>query len=165
MFREKTMKPELRQKPDTKRLVVKDVVYGHRGRHLPIIKRDLPVSELIEMIEWFRHSRQLYVVDENGHLLGNITIASLVKHLFIHHHGTSINPRHLLAAMTAETAEDLMLEKPLSAGMDEKIDKVLEKMVAKNVEEVPVLDEAGKVIGDVTMIDLMKIFNSSASRK
>jgi CBS domain-containing protein len=155
------MKPESRQKPDTQRLVVKDVVRGHRGRHLPIIKRDLPVSELTEKIEWFRHSRQLYVVDENEYLLGNITIASLVRHLFIHHHGSSINPRHLLSAMTAETAEDLMYDRPLSVGMDERVDDVLEKMVAKNIEEVPVLDKAGKVIADVTMIDLMKIYKSS----
>jgi CBS domain-containing protein len=145
-------------KRDTERLLVRDVVQKHGGRHLPVINRDVHVDEIVEMIEWFRHSRQLYVVDDDDRLLGNITIASLVKHLFIHHHGTSINPRHLLAAMTTETAEDLMLEKPLAAGINEDVDDILEKMVARNVEEVPVLDEGGRVVGDVTMIDLMKIY-------
>jgi CBS domain-containing protein len=150
-----------RERSKKKALMIKDVLTDHSVRQLPVIPRDTPLKDLAEKIEWFRHSRQLYVVDREGRLMGNITIASLVKHIFVHHHGTSINPRHLLAAITAETAEDLMLEKPLSVKTEDSVDDILEKMVDKNVEEVPVLDDEGKVIGDVTMIDLMKAYKGS----
>ena len=64
--------------------------------------------------------------------------------------------------MTAETAEDLMFEKPFPVRMDDTVNDILEIMIEKNTEEVPVLDEAGKVVGDVTMVDLMKILKNNA---
>jgi CBS domain-containing protein len=43
----------------------------------------------------------------------------------------------------------------LSAQMDDEVEKVLERMVAGNVDEVPVTDDEGRVVADLTMIDLL----------
>ena len=48
-----------------------------------------------------------------------------------------------------------MTEGTLSTRMDEEVEEVLERMVAGNVDEVPVLDGSGKVVADLTMIDLL----------
>ncbi|UCF87862.1 MAG: hypothetical protein JSV70_05325 [bacterium] len=37
----------------------------------------------------------------------------------------------------------------------ERVEEVLERMVAGHVEEIPVLDEQGAVVADLTMIDLL----------
>ena len=61
-----------------------------------------------------------------------------------------------LMAQDDEGAEDLMSDFVCKAGMDERISHVLERMIDKGVEEIPVVDEEMKVISDVTMIDLLR---------
>ena len=134
---------------------VREVVETHSGRQLPVIRRTTHIDKLAEAIKWFRHARQLYVVDDDGRLLGVITLASLVRHIFVHHHGADINPRHLLSSLTTETAEDIMLQSPLVVTLEEGVEDVLERMVAADVEEIPVVDDEGRVVADLTMIDLL----------
>ena len=40
--------------------------------------------------------------------------------------------------------------------MDDDLDDLLELMVDRNVEEVPVVDDDDKVVSDLTMIDLLR---------
>jgi CBS domain-containing protein len=135
--------------------VVRDVVEVHSTRQLPVINRLTHINKLAESIQWFRHSRQLYVVDDENRLLGIINLECLVRHFFTHHHGANTNPRHLLSIITTETAEDLMLQNPLSVRLDDRVEDVLKRMVTAHVEEVPVTDDEGHVIADLTMIDLL----------
>ena len=39
--------------------------------------------------------------------------------------------------------------------MDDEVEDVLERMVAGNVDEVPITDDEGRVVADLTMIDLL----------
>jgi len=135
--------------------VVRDVVQTHTTRQIPLINRVTHINKLAESIKWFRHSRQLYVVDDDDRLLGIINLQCLVRHFFTQHHGSNVSPRHLLSIITTETAEDLMIQSPLNVGMDDAVEDVLERMVAANVEEVPVTDDGGRVVADLTMIDLL----------
>jgi CBS domain-containing protein len=95
-------------------------------------------------------------VDEQDHLLGNITLGRLVMYVFASSHGSSMNPRHVMGLITCTCAGDLMTEGTPSAGMDEEVEKVLERMVAGNVDEVPVTDDKGRVVADLTMVDLLR---------
>ena len=61
-------------------LLVAEVVASHSQRQLPVTEADTAIEKLIEAIEWFRHSRRLYVVDHEGRLIGNITLGRLVRH-------------------------------------------------------------------------------------
>jgi len=136
---------------------MRDVVARHKNRQVPLVKQDTPIAELPKAMEWHRHSRQLYVVDEENHLLGNITLGRLVMYVFAGSHGSSLNPRHVMGLITCSTAGDLMTEGTFSAGMDDEVEEVLERMVAANVDEIPVTDEKGLVIADLTMIDLLMV--------
>jgi len=134
---------------------VRDVVARHKDRQMPVVRQDTPIDDLAQAIAWHRHSRQLYVVDEYNQLLGNITLGRLVLYVFASSHGSSLNPRHVMGLITCTCAGDLMTEGTLSAGMDEGVEELLERMVAGNVEEVPVTDNEGRVVADLTMIDLL----------
>ena len=136
---------------------VRDVVARHKERQVPSIRKDTPIDELPQAIEWHRHSRQLYVVDEENHLLGNITLGRLVMYVFASSHGSSMNPRHVMGFITCTCAGDLMTEGTLSAGMDDGVEEVLERMVDGHVDEVPVTDSEGRVVADLTMVDLLMV--------
>ena len=136
-------------------ILVRDVVSRHKGRQVPLVRLDTPIDKLPMAIQFHRHSRQLYVVDGQNHLLGNITLGRLVMYVFASSHGANMNPRHVMRLITGTTAEDLMTEGTLSARQDEKVEELLERMVDGNVDEVPVTDAEGKVVADLTMIDLL----------
>jgi len=137
-------------------MLVRDVAEKHRGRKPPVVSLDDSLEKIIEGMEYFRHSRRLYVVDAQGSLLGCITQRDLVHHVFHCHQFDSIHPRGLLEVITTETARDLMTREKVHALMGEGVDEVLKKMLSMEVEEIPILDESGKVLSDLTMIDLMR---------
>ncbi|MDF1526879.1 MAG: CBS domain-containing protein [bacterium] len=134
---------------------VRDVVARHKDRQVPLVRQDAPIAELAQAIAWHRHSRQLYVVDEQDHLLGNITLGRLVMYVFASSHGSSMNPRHVIGLITCKTAGDLMTEGTLSTGMEDEVEEVLERMVAGNLDEIPVINNEGRVVADLTMVDLL----------
>ena len=136
-------------------MLVKDVVARHKGRQVPLVRQDTPIARLPVAIQFHRHSRQLYVVDGQNHLRGTITLGRLVMYVFASSHGSNMNPRHVMELITGTYAEDLMVKGALTAEMDDKVEEVLERMVDSNVDEVPVVDAKGKVIADLTMIDLL----------
>jgi CBS-domain-containing membrane protein len=142
--------------PDSRNVLVRDLVRRHQSRNLPVVRRTTGIDDLVKAMEWFRHSRILYVVDEDDMLLGVISLKSLVRHVFHHSHDCEVHPRDLMRILTTEGAEDLMSDFVCKAGMDERISHVLERMIDKGVEEIPVVDEEMKVISDVTMIDLLR---------
>jgi CBS domain-containing protein len=122
---------------------------------VPLVRQDTPIEKLPVAIQFHRHSRQLYVVDGQNHLLGNITLGRLVMYIFASSHGANMNPRHVMGLITCTTAEDLMTGGTLSARLDEKVEDLLERMVDENVDEVPITDAQGRVVADLTMIDLL----------
>ena len=138
-----------------KLLLVRDVVARHKGRQVPLVRQDTPIERLPVAIQFHRHSRQLYVVDGQNHLLGNITLGRLVMYMFARSHGSSMNPRHVMGLITHETAGDIMSDGTLSARMDDDLEDLLERMVDANVDEVPVVDDDGKIVNDLTMIDML----------
>ena len=146
----------MEEKHSVETRLVRDIVAKHKRREIPATQGSTPIEQLAEAIEWFRHTRQLYVLDDEGRLLGNITLARLVMYTFEHSHETIISPRHIMDLLTCETAAELMTESTLTATMDDSLDDLLENMVDRNVEEVPVLDADGKVVSDLTMIDLLR---------
>lgn len=145
-----------KEKGSEKNQQVRDIVARHSQREVPVTTRDIPIEQLPEAIEWYRHSRQLYVVDDDRKLVGSITLARLVMYTFAHSHGTHMSSRQIMDLITCTCAGDLMMEGTLSARMDDNLDELLERMVDRNVEEVPVLDDDGKIVSDLTMIDLLR---------
>jgi CBS domain-containing protein len=104
----------------------------------------------------FEHSRVVYVQNETGELIGTISLGALAKHVFSPSHVPRIHARLLLSMITTETAKDMMQKKPVFAITHEDVGTVLKRMVESKVKEIPILDEHRKIVGDVTMLDLLK---------
>ena len=102
------MSSQRRKTVDSETMRVRDVVHRHKDRQVPLTRQDTPIDDLPKAIEWHRHSRQLYVVDDQDNLLGNITLGRLVMYVFASSHGSSMNPRHIMELITCTCAGDLM---------------------------------------------------------
>lgn len=127
-----------------------------KERTPPVVNEHSPIQNVIDAMIQFDHSRVVYVQDEAEKLSGTISLGALAKHVFSRSHEPQIHARVLISMITAETAKDIMQKKPVFALKNEKIGIVLKRMIESNVKEIPILDENRKVIGDITMLDLLK---------
>jgi CBS domain-containing protein len=137
---------------------VADFLKEAKPRHVPKVKEQAGVSELIEAFVQSDHSRIVYVVDEQERLKGIISLGNLVRHFFFHYHDTHIDSRHLISMAVSETAKDFMHENVLVARVTDDVEDVLKRMIKNNVKEIAILDSEKRVIADLTIIDLLKYY-------
>ncbi len=125
-------------------------------REVPLIHKDTQIDNVILMMAKQVHARLIYVVDGQQRLQGTITVGSLLRHIFPHHYEGEIHAHGLLGFITAETARHIMESKCVFAAPDDSVDEVLKQMASSGVKEMAVLDENGRIIGDITAIDLLR---------
>jgi CBS domain-containing protein len=145
-----------------RRTSIAELVSHYTERELPIIREDATVEEVIQAMIHFKHSRLLYVVDDSGQLTGTISLGILVRQVFSRSHVPQIHPRRLVSMITTESAKHIMQKSPIYTVEEEEVGVVLERMIATNVKEIAVLDREKRVIGDITMIDLLAFLMGSA---
>jgi len=143
---------------------IRDLVKASKERALPVIHENAPLQEIIDAMIRSGHSRLLYVVDEEEKLLGTISLGMLLKQVFTRSHDPQIHPRRLMDAITFETAEHMMQKHPVFAREDEDLHVIIRRMIRSNVKEMAVLDHEGKVVGDMTILDVLKLLSQNAKR-
>ena len=141
--------------PENRPVKMAEILQSLRGREIPVIAEDASIEEAIERMTRFQHSRLLYVVDPDRRLAGTISLGNLVRHFFFRSHEPQVHARLLISMITTETARDIMQRHPIFATEEENVDQVLKRMIEKNMSEIAVLDQEKRLIGDVTMIDLL----------
>lgn len=135
---------------------IADVLAALRGRRIPVLSQQSSLEEAIEVMARFPHSRLLYVVDDNGRLAGTVSLGTLVRHVFSRSHEPQIHPRFLISMIVTETAMDIMERHPVFTTEEEDVEIVLRRMIEKNLKEIAVLDREKRLVGDVTMVDLLR---------
>ena len=61
--------------------------------------------------------------------------------------------------ITAETAEHIMNRGLISATAEDEVEAVIKEMVKAAIKEIPILDEKNRIVGDVTMLDLLRHYD------
>ena len=136
---------------------VAEIIEAVGTRPLAMVSPQAELPEIITAFSKAAHARLVYVVDSDQHLLGAISLGNLTQHLLFHHCPTAVDNLHLLSLATAETAHDFIDRPVLSAHSTETIEPVLERMLAANIKEIPVLDDQECLIGDLTLVDILHI--------
>ena len=136
---------------------VAEIVETVGKRRLAEVDPGAGLAEIITAFAGAEHSRLVYVVDHDRHLSGIISLGILSKHLLFHHHGPEIDNLHLMSMAMAETATDFIDRPPISATLSETIEPVLERMLSAGIKELPVLDEQGRVVADLTLVDILSL--------
>ncbi len=125
-------------------------------RPWPTVMEQDSIEEAVEALSQSSYSHVVYVTDSTQVLQGVITEEALVKYLFIHYHDEMLDTRVLISRALSEQASDLMRNDRLKASLDDDLDLILEEMIACKVDEVPVLDSGGRMLGDITMKDIIR---------
>lgn len=141
---------------NSSRIALREVVKGIDNRELAIVKESAGIYEVITALVNSRHSRMMYVVDESERLVGTISLGALTRHAFPHDREPSIHARSAMRHFSRESAGDIMRKRPVVGKLDETIGEVTRRMLKSNIKEIPVVSDDGKVIADVTIVDLLQ---------
>ncbi len=125
------------------------------------IGAERPLSELLEKIIADPRSRHVYVVDEKGILTGSVRLHAVVKQLFPLTTATSsgeFRTLEILATYDAKTVGDIMDESPVFVQEETTVNEAVQLMVAEGVNELPVVDTRGRVIGEVNFLEVIAAY-------
>ena len=94
---------------------IADLLKEFPKRDVPTVHRDAPLQEVVRSMVDTPHSRLLYVIDDEGKLLGSISLGALMRHVFVEFHEPTVHGRSMIDALVNETAEHLMRPRPICA--------------------------------------------------
>lgn len=117
-----------------------------------------PLAEVIGRMLVEPALRDIYVVDTNGCVLGHISHKKMAT-LFLAEHCPVHTRRQMIARITVDTAEDLMDGSFPSARPEEELDAVLYRQLEQDVEDMPVTDEQGILLGTVNLSAVIREFS------
>lgn len=120
---------------------------GVRGMLSPVTQRvppSAPFDEVVVLLLEQPPGVDLYVTDEEGHLLGVIVLDELKGHL----------PDHsLLKATVAADVMDTRVQ-PITPGLS--LSEVAARFARTHLERLPVVDDARRLLGTISKVDLLK---------
>jgi len=126
--------------------------------HVAVIGPDDPVSDLLKKVAGNLHVHHIYVVDTNDTLVGCVNLDTVLKYLFpFVGKATLIYPNLLevLAYLGASSVSDLMSTSCPFVHEDTPVIKAAGIMIEEALEELPVLDSRDRLIGEVTLEEIV----------
>jgi len=123
------------------------------------VSPETPIEKVIEKVVEDPTTRSVYVV-ANGKLMGVIPISHLMRITAFKFSG--ILPEHdelkkHIKSISANTAADVMLP-PLQVHLEDALEDALKLMIDNNVQELPIVDNAGNIIGDLNSLEILMGF-------
>lgn len=100
-------------------------------------------------------SRELYVLDEEGRVCGHLGFRRLAG-IFLAHLRPTHSRRQLVERITPSTVREYMDERVLYMRPDERISEVLHQHMERRVEDIPVVDDNGRLMGVIRVADLLR---------
>lgn len=100
-------------------------------------------------------SRELYVLDDEGRVCGHLGFRRLAG-IFLAHLRPTHSRRQLVERITPSTVGEYMDERVLCMRPDESISEVLHQHMERRVEDIPVVDDDGRLLGVIRVADLLR---------
>jgi CBS domain-containing protein len=138
---------------------IKEILEINKEREIPFVLEIATIREVFEKMFKNPHTRLVYVVDSNGKCMGIISLGALIRHIFSFSYEPSVHSRFLIPMITSETARDIMNMGLIYATAEDEVEDVIKEMIKAAIKEIPILDKEKKIIGDVTILDLLKYEN------
>ncbi len=123
-----------------------------------IIYEDTKIKEIMSAIIKDIRSRHAYVVNDSGKLIGSIRTNSVIQYLFptiFLEENQSLQISSYLEFSNAKIAKDIMNRNPHYVYKHTKVKKLIKIMISEKINEVPVVDENIKLIGEVNIMEII----------
>jgi CBS-domain-containing membrane protein len=131
-------------------------------------KSDIPCivasADIMQVLSSLKNKDHIWIMDstEPTRLLGIITqsdtLAFFSPTLTSPQSFDSPDPRSMQFGITF-TAEEIMSKKPVSVSPDETIRDILKMMKEQKIKYLPVVDDQGNLIGEVTLSDIIQEYS------
>jgi CBS domain-containing protein len=115
------------------------------------------LEEAAERVTGLRQVRGIYGVDDQGRLIGTVSLGVLLRHLTTARHRPQFHVRSLLSRLTSEQVADLMDSHVIYATTEDDVEQVVDRMIAANIKEIPVVDQDRRLIGALGLLDLWNL--------
>ena len=141
---------------DIRDVKVADVYETMVGKPALVYENAL-LKDAVEAMTLNHISRKVYVIDPGGKLLGMISLETLLKQV-----GYRVGVREtgvisFLKFVTGIFKENVteFMEKPVTITNEHKVLDALKKMVEYHLNDLPVIDENGKIIGELNSLEIL----------
>lgn len=141
-------------------LKVKDI------RHLLVenpasVDPTAPLRDVLEEMDKDLRTRHVYVVDRDNRLLGTVRMGSVVEYLFpynaIIEHSTPLYDAYI-PQFGAKTAADIMHQPAVRVTEETTLGEMARLLIREGINELPVVDDAERLIGQVNMYETIKAY-------
>ena len=138
----------------TRGLHVRDLVDPVSASPMAVFPADASLSEIVRILVECPAARNVYVVDAQERLQGQVSLSALSEILLFDYQPSRLYPR-LIPVITARTEENVMEPVDVAVRADESLEEVLPKLVPTREEECPIVDEGGRLIGCLKVVDIL----------
>jgi len=145
-----------------KQTTVKDFIDSLQDkRELPLAAADSPLQEVVRTMVKGHRRRIVYVVGTHGRLLGQITLNHLKEVIFHYYLNAMVSDAIVVSSyitelFAAETAQEIMNADLVVCRLDETMHDVLVRMNESGLTDLPVIDQGGRLIADIDILDLLE---------
>jgi CBS domain-containing protein len=122
-----------------------------------LVGEDETLEEVARKVKGRPGIRSIYVVDEAGGVKGALSLGRFIRVLTSPRCRYRFSTRNLLSCLTADSVRDLMDDHLIFARAEDRVLDVIERMLKKNIKEVPVLDEQGRIVKNVGLLELWDV--------
>jgi CBS domain-containing protein len=127
------------------------------------ISTDATLRDALDVILASGATRKAYILDEEGHLKGTISVETLMRHV-----ADMVGARppgviswlRFVRDLESDLATDFMA-KPIPVTKSTLVVEVVRRVVGDHLNDFPVLDEDAKLIGEVNTLNLLRIARAS----
>lgn len=139
------------------------------GAELPLVPVGACLEEVVRVMVKGHRRRIVYVVDSDRRLKGAITLSHLKDIIFRFFlderlsNAVVVSDR-IVELFTSEKADQVMTLDLPSCLIDETLADAVGRMMETNVTDMPVLDQEGRVVADLDILDLLELWLRRGNR-
>lgn len=114
------------------------------------------LQEASELVTQKPQIRGIYVVDAKDRLTGYLSLGLLIRHVVMTQQKPRFHVRSLLTTITAKTVADIMERQVICARPEDTLTGVLDKMLMRNIKQVPIVNPEHQIITAAGILDIWK---------
>lgn len=119
------------------------------------VSPDCPLEEVMDRMLAETCLRDIYITSKEGKLIGYLSFQKLI-HFILAEHRAVHTRRQLIQRVAAGVSEDLMTADVVYAKPDEELDNVLDRQLANGINDMPVIDDQGMMLGVINIHTIIK---------
>lgn len=119
---------------------------------------DWSLQQIVNRMLEEPYLRDLYVISENRRVVGHLSHKKLAE-LVLAEHRPVHTRRQFMHRVAGGTARELMDAHFVSAHPDEELDNVLHRQLEHDMEDMPVIDDQGQLVGAVNLRTVLRDFH------